>query len=113
MSKAGYYRGHHYTEYVEDIESLKKDGKDKELEKLLLGLVKAVEAESRKEGYGVAPFYYTQLAVLYRKQKRYDAEVSILERFAKQKHAPGAGPAQLLKRLDRAKELAEKAKGQG
>lgn len=104
--KPGYYDGRHFTTYVRDLEILKKNGSFVELEKLLLELVKATEAESAIDALGVAPAYYSELAILYRKQKEYAKEVSILERFAKQKHAPGVMPAKLLDRLNKAKELA-------
>jgi hypothetical protein len=66
----------------------------------------ATEAESIKEKIGVAPWYYGELAILYRKHKEYPKEVAILERFAKQKHSPGVMPAKLLERLEKAKKLA-------
>lgn len=106
LVKPGYYDGRHFTTYVRNFETLKKTGNFSELEKLLIELVKATEAESAVNGMGVAPSYYSELALLYRKQKEYSKEVSILERFAKQKHAPGAMPAKLLERLDKAKKLA-------
>jgi hypothetical protein len=102
----GLYQGRHYSTYVQDIEVLKKNGNPQELESLLIELVNATETESKANGSGVAPAYYNELAILYRKQKDYSKEVSILERFAKQKHAPGAKPAKLLERLKKAKELA-------
>jgi hypothetical protein len=103
--KPGYYEGRHFTTYVRDFESLKKSGKFIELENLLLELVKATEAENAVTDMGVAPAYYSELAILYRKQKEYSKEISILERFAKQKHARGVMPAKLLERLLKAKEL--------
>jgi hypothetical protein len=103
--KPGYYDGRHFTTYVRYFESLKKSDKFTELENLLLELVKATEAESAVDGTGVAPAYYSELAILYRKQKEYSKEISILERFAKQKHARGVMPAKLLERLDKVKKL--------
>ena len=104
--KPGYYDGRHFTTYVRDFENLKKNGKFAELEDLLIELVKATEAESAVDDMGVAPVYYSELAILYRKQKDYVKEISILERFAKQKHARGVMPAKLLDRLDKVKKLA-------
>ena len=101
--KLGYYDGRHFTTYVRDFESLKKSGEFTKLENLLLELVKATEAESAVDGMGVAPAYYSELAILYRKQKEYSKEMSILERFAKQKHARGVMHAKLLERLDKVK----------
>jgi hypothetical protein len=103
--KPGYYDGRHFTTYVRDFEILKKSGKFTELEILLIELIKATEAESAVNEMGVAPAYYSELAILYRKKKEYSKEVSILERFQQQKHAPGVMPAKLLERLVKAKKL--------
>lgn len=108
VNKPGYYDGRHYTTYISDIENLKKRGTFSDLEKLLIELVNATEAESEaEEGMGVAPAYYSELAILYRKQKEYSKEISILERFAKQVHASGAMPAKLLERLEKARKFAQ------
>lgn len=103
--KPGYYGGRHFTTYVRDFETLKKNSNLSELENLLIELVKATEAESVEGNMGVAPAYYSELAILYRKQKEYAKEISILERFAKQKHAPGVMSVKLLERLDKVKKL--------
>ncbi len=102
---AGRVRGRHYTDYVEDVKSLRRSGQDESAERLLLELVDATEEESRIRGTGVAPWYYEQLAIIYRKRKDPAAEVAILERYASQPHAPGAGPAKLSKRLTKARRL--------
>ncbi len=107
-NKPGYYNGKHYTEYVETIKILRREGQEDAAEKLLLKLLDAIEAKAISEGCGVAPWYYEQLAIIYRKQKNYLKEIEILERFAKQKHAPGASPPRLLERLEKARKLALK-----
>ena len=99
MEQPGLYRGRHYTEYPDQVRSLKRAGRLEEAERLLLGLIDAVEAESRAERLGVAPWYYEQLAIVYRKQKNRVREQEILERFARQRHAAGVKPAKLLQRL--------------
>lgn len=104
--KLGFYNGKHYTEYVETIKILKREGENDAAEKLLLNLIDAIELEATSEGFGVAPWYYEQLAIIYRKQKDYLKEIEILERFAKQKHSPGASTPKLLDRLEKAKRLA-------
>jgi hypothetical protein len=109
INNPGYYDGRHFTTYVRDFEILKKNGNFTELENLLVELVNATEADDAVKGIGIAPAYYNELAILYRKQKEYDKEVAILERFAKQKHAPGVMPAKLLDRLEKAKELRAKS----
>ncbi|MHB8104233.1 MAG: hypothetical protein ACYDG5_01650 [Dehalococcoidales bacterium] len=110
----GYYKGRHFTSYVGDVDNFKKEGKLEKAEKLLLELVKATEQENSVENFGVAPWYYEQLAIIYRKQKNHEKEVSILERFAKQKPAKHWGIQDisqlsqmhpLLKRLEKAKIL--------
>jgi len=44
--------------------------------------------------------------MIYRKEKRFANEVTILERFHRQKHPPGVTPFKLLERLEKARELA-------
>lgn len=66
-------------------------------------LVLATEAESKTEQRGVAPAYYEKLAIIYRKQNIKEDEINILERFAKQQHAPGVKPSKLLDRLEKLK----------
>lgn len=101
--KPGFYKGKHYTKYVDEVKSLMRDNRLDDAERLLLELVNATETEARSEGFGVAPWYYERLAVLYRKKKDAAAEIAILERFSRQKHAPGAKPPKLLARLEKLK----------
>ena len=100
-------KGKHFTEYVERVKQLKREGQHNKATKLLHKLVAATEAESEdtKNPSGVAPWYYEQLALIYRKEKRYDDEVAILERYDRQPKSPGASPAKLAKRLERARSL--------
>lgn len=98
---AGNVDGRHFTEYVQTVKDLRRSGHPDEAESLLLRLVIATEAESRVDGYGVAPWYYEQLAILYRKSGRLGAEIAILERYAARPHAPGVKPARLLERLEK------------
>jgi hypothetical protein len=102
-SGAGYVRGRHFTAYVEEVKHLRRSGLDREAEHLLLELVDATEAEAESEGWGVAPWYYEQLAILFRRRGEADKEISILERFEAQRHAQGVMPPRLLERLQRAK----------
>ena len=99
VTQPGCYRGRHYTAYLEEVRSLRRASKLEEAERLLLNLIDAVEAESRAQRLGVAPWYYEQLAIVYRKQKNHVGEQEILGRFARQKHAPGVQPTKLLQRL--------------
>jgi len=105
--KPGFYQCKHFTEYVEQVKTLKRAGKFDEAEQLLLALVDAVEAENRAEKLGAAPWYYEQLAILYRGRKDYAAEVAILERCHQQPHGRG-GPV-FAERLEKARALLKKA----
>ena len=107
--KPGYYKGRHYTTYVEEVRQLKRTGKSEEAKSLLLQLVEATEKEDKVNRWGVAPWYYEQLAIIYRRAKDYASEVALLERFTRQRHGPGVTPPKLLQRLEKARALAEKA----
>jgi len=105
IEKPGYFKGRHFTTWVRDVKILKKNKDYLGLENLLMNLVYATEEESEINGFGVAPYYYNELAILYRKQKKYSKEVSILERFSSQKHGPGVMSLKLFDRLIKAKTL--------
>lgn len=94
---------HHYTEYVVQVKYLKELGRDDEAIDLLTKLVAETEKEAARKGWGVAPWYYEQLAILYRKGKRFADEVAILERYERQPKAPGVGPEKLANRLNKAR----------
>lgn len=97
-----------YLDVIEPVKRLKRQGRLEEAEKLLLSAVDAVEAEARERGggWGVAPWYYEQLAIVYRKQGRREDELAILERYGHQPKAPGVKPGRL---ADRLKELRRKS----
>jgi hypothetical protein len=103
MTKPGLYKGRHYTEYVDEVQQLIRENKLEDAEKLLAELVNATEDEAHQNNWGVAPWYYERLALVYRKKKDTESEIGILERFADQKHAPGATPPKLLSRLEKLK----------
>lgn len=109
-SGPGFVRGRHFTEYVARVKELRRRQDDEAAERLLLELVEATELEARAEGRGVAPWYYEQLAILYRKAGDLEREVAILERYARQEHAPGVMPSRLLQRLRKARIRLEKAR---
>ncbi len=103
-SEPGYFQGKHYTEYVEVVKDLKRANEYEKAEKLLLILIKAVEAESRANKYVPASWYYEQLAVIYRKQKLYDKEIAILEQYNRNKFLKDE-PIEFIKRINKVKEL--------
>ncbi|EHK2885066.1 TPA: hypothetical protein I7280_24095 [Vibrio parahaemolyticus] len=108
---AGTSNGRHYTDTPEIVKQLKREGRFGEAIEILLEAVESTENESKfaGEGWGVAPWYYEQLAIIYRKQKHYDLEVAILERYLSQPKAPGVGPTKLSERLEKARQLLEKS----
>jgi len=108
IKSAGIIDGRHYTEYIGEIKQLKREKRHNEAIKLLGRLVGAVEKEARVADWGVAPRYYEELAIIYRKEKRYSDEVDILERYRKQQRAAGANPSKLDERLKKAKALKDK-----
>ena len=104
-SKPGYFQNKHYTEYVEIVKDLKRANEYEKAEKLLLILVKAVEAESKANKCVPATWYYEQLAIIYRKQELYDKEIVILEQHIKGNKWLKNEPTDFIKRLNKVKEL--------
>lgn len=111
IRQAGTENGIHYTETPDIVRELKREGKHEQAIQLLLESVDLTEKEAQfaGEGWGVAPWYYEQLAILYRKQKKYNDEVAILERYDRQPKARGVMPKKLAERLIKARLLAKKA----
>lgn len=110
IRQSGSLDDQHYTDSVETVKKLKREGKHQDAINVLLQAVDSTENESEfaGDGWDVAPWYYEQLAIIYRKEKQYHKEVEILERYADQPKAPGAGPQKLAERLAKAKELLAK-----
>jgi len=104
MDKPGFVDDRHFTEYVETVKQLKRDGQYSRAEELLIRLVDATEAESLVDGLGVAPWYYEQLAIIYSKMNNSESELAILERYERQRKAPGASPPKLAQRLRKLRE---------
>jgi len=110
--ESGFLEGYHYTEYVEPVKQLKRENRYSEAVELLLKIVDKVEQEAKEESRKLGlrrsppPWYYEQLAIIYRKEKRYDDEVAILDRYMQQEGASGTGDSKMEKRLRKAKELA-------
>jgi hypothetical protein len=105
VSGPGYFLGRHYSTYGYDVIRLKRIGDGDAVERLLLALVDAAEAERRAKGRGVASWPYMELAKLYHRRTDNAAEVAILERFMHEWHAPSMLPPRLLTRLEKARAL--------
>jgi hypothetical protein len=87
---------------VESIKSAKREHRLADAEKELLQELDRQEAQARANKWGVAPWYYEQLAIIYSKEKRYADEIAVLQRYDQQPKAPGASPAHLKERLEKA-----------
>jgi len=107
----GIVNGRHYTEWVDTVKTLKRNGELDQAIHLLRQCADAAEDEGRREKWGVAPWYFEQLAICFRKQKDYATEVAILERFDSLPHAPGSKPPQMRERLEKARQLLAKNTG--
>lgn len=96
---------------LSDVERIERLVHEARVEEAIGELLKTIDKEERtvaRSGMGVAPWYYEKLAILYRKQHRYDDEVAILERYDSQPKAPGAGVTKLAERLVKAREVRER-----
>lgn len=116
IRNSGRFNRKYYTEYIEHVKKLKRERKYDEAIKLLLELVCAVEREARVAEklrgvpWFIAPWYYKQLAIIYNKERRYDKEVEIIERYCDQTKKPGAKVLELEQRLIKARKLRDKQK---
>jgi len=107
----GFVDGEHFTAYVDEVKQLKRAKRHEEAIALLLKLIAATEAESRDPGGAdrVAPWYYEQLAIIYRKERRFADEVAVLERYEDQCSQLGRSAGRLAARLTKARAKNEKA----
>lgn len=104
---SGFYRGRHYTTYVEEVKAFKRAGDYSRAEALLLALVEAVETEARVKRWGVAPWYYDQLALIYRKTRQPERELQIVERYASHwRPKDGPLPARAVAAIEKARRRA-------
>ncbi len=94
----------------EDIQSLKRIGNLEEAERLLRQYIVVMESDVQINHSIPRPWFYEQLAMIYRKRKQYHLECSILEQYAQQTPLVGTMPQPLAKRLQKAKELLERQK---
>lgn len=88
-----------YLHRLPQIRQLLRAGDDAAAAGVLLWVCEVME---RHAAIGpVAPWYYEQLANIYRRQGKAEDERAVLERFMCQPHAPGVKPARLEARLRR------------
>lgn len=110
----GQVDGKHYTDYIDTFKELKRSGKLEEARKLLEKSIKAVERETAKFesndwNWPLAPAYYWELAIVYRKLKLYSQECSILERYINHPSAVQVRIPGFSARLEKARKLQTKA----
>lgn len=108
-SGPGYFEGRHYTAYVDEVKALKHNEDSAPLESLLLNLINAVEAEAHARQWPVAPWYYEELSILYRKRKDFAAELAVIDRYKRQPHGTNSSADDVLKREAKARELMSNA----
>ena len=76
--------GQHYSCYVDQVKFFDQHKDYEKAIELLLQLIAVIESEAKESGRPVATWYYEKLAIIYRKLRRYEDEVAILERYEKQ-----------------------------
>jgi len=103
LPQAALGAGLRHWDFVDQVTYLKREKRDEEAVALLIKLVAATEEEAKRDRLGVAPWYYEQLAGIYRRAKKFDDELRILERYEAQPKAPGALPAELADQLQKAR----------
>ena len=89
-----------YDPPYEWCEAIKEHKRNEQYDAALAILDKCIVVEEFHIG-GVAPWFYEQAAIIYRKIGDRDAEIAVLRRYADQPHAPGALPPKLLARLSK------------
>jgi len=87
---------------VESVKRAKGEGRLVDAENELLQELDRQETQAGANNWGVAPWYYEQLAIIYAKEKRYIDEIAVLQRYDRQPKAPGAMPLQMHERLEKA-----------
>lgn len=105
---SGLVDGRHYSTFVDEVKTLKRARDHDAAAGLLLRLIDAVEEESKVGGKGwyVAPWYYVELAIIYRKEKDYKNEASVLRRYVLQHKGKRDKPSEaVMERLKKAQSL--------
>ena len=107
------FAGQPLGDWLPHIQELEKSGQTEAALNLVYALITAAEQEARLSGREPAPAYTERAAIIHRKHRDYAAEIAVIERWDQacppERRGPGATQAKLLKRLERARELASKA----
>ncbi|HWI52193.1 MAG TPA: exonuclease domain-containing protein [Symbiobacteriaceae bacterium] len=97
----GFYNGRYYTDYLPEVDELRRTGRLGDAERLILDLLNVGEEKEAIRRDGVSPELYYRLAVIYRKQNRTDDEIALLKRFVAHRPRPVQRTHQLLERLQK------------
>jgi hypothetical protein len=108
MPEPGVVDGRHYTEWVDAVRDLRRDGDDAAAPKLLDKLMRATSQETAATGLPPAPWYFEQAAIIHRKAQDPDGEVAVLKRFLAAMPAGFDVPPQIPNRLHKAEALVER-----
>lgn len=90
--KPGYFKGRHFTDWLDKLEELRAKGDQQGELNLLLSLIDATEAESRHDGMIPAPAYTNWAALIFRNRQDYEEEIAILQRYMRAVEAVGRKP---------------------
>jgi DNA polymerase III epsilon subunit-like protein len=88
-------------EALDLVKELQRHDRTEDALGLTFALIERVEAHPDSQTHGVAPAVYERAAIILRKLGRREQEITILERFLRQKHAPGDTPKKLVQRLEK------------
>lgn len=106
------FAGQPLWDWLTYVQGLEREGRLDEALQLLEALITAAEQEAEVSGREPAPAYTERAAIIHRKRRDYAGEMAVIERWAKacppERRGSGATQAKLLKRLERARELASK-----
>lgn len=97
--------GSHYTAYVDAVRTLKREKRYDDAIALLERLTLAVEKEARRHKAPLAPWYYEQLAITYRRLGMLAKEVELLQRYVDWPHGRPNVDSKLAVRLLAARKL--------
>jgi hypothetical protein len=96
------------SRYRDEIALVRTKKDSESLAQRLSELIEASEKQHLAQGKGVCPWYYDQLAQVYRNHQRYVEELTTLQRFSTQTHPPHPSVQVLLGRLSSARSDAAK-----
>jgi predicted Zn-ribbon and HTH transcriptional regulator len=90
--KPGYFKGRHYTDWLDEVDRLERKNKQEELLSLLLSLIDATEQESQSEGWIPPRAYSYRTAGIYEDRGDFETAIAILARYRKAIEAVGKMP---------------------